>query len=83
MPPNRREKPASSAASENVCQRSVTSRLGATPGSTLLAPAANVAECSKRSLPVKRCRISAAAALKPLWPEGYSANGGVMNVAGW
>ena len=83
MPPRRREKPASAAASLNVFQRSVTGRDGAKPGSTLLVPAASVTSWLKSSLPVNRLRISAAAALKPLWPDGYSANGGVMNTAGW
>src|SRR6266540_1236293 len=56
--------PASSAESENVDQESVTSLLGTAPGSTLELPAASVTAAPKRSLCVKRLRISAPAALK-------------------
>jgi hypothetical protein len=41
-----------------------------------------VTETSESSLPVNSFRISALAALKVLWPETYSANSGVTNVAG-
>src|SRR5438094_3713831 len=61
----------------------MTSSTGATPGSTAELPAANATEASNRSLPVKRRRISAPAALKLLCPEEYSGKGGVGNVVGW
>ncbi len=75
--------PASSAASENVDQESVTSLLGTAPGSTLELPAGSVTEAPKRSLCVKSLRIYAPAALKLLCPDEYSGNGGVGNVVGW
>ena len=62
---------------------SVTSRAGTAPGSTFEEPAAIVADPPKSSLPVKRRRVSAPAALKALWPDAYSGNGGVGNVDGW
>jgi hypothetical protein len=77
MPPYRRERPASSAASENVRHASTTSAAGTSPGSIAEDPAAIVTDAPKRSLEVKRRRISALAALKVLWPDTYSANGGV------
>jgi hypothetical protein len=43
-------------------------------------PASTVVTAPKSSLPVERRRTSAAAALNALWPEGYSANGGVTTV---
>ena len=42
-----------------------------------------VTEAPNRSLPVASLSISAPAALKLLWPEAYSGNGGVGNVVGW
>jgi hypothetical protein len=61
----------------------VTSLIGTAPGSTLELPAGSVTEAPKRSLCVKRFRISAAAALKLLCPEEYSGNGGVGKLANW
>ena len=75
--------PASSAASENVDQESVTSLLGTAPGSTLELPAGSVTEAPKRSLCVKRLRISAPAALKLLCPDEYSGKDDVGNVVCW
>ena len=74
---------ASSAASENVAQDSVTSCLGAKPGSMRPEPAEKVTSAPRASLPVKRLRTSAAAAENVLCPDVYSGNGGVTNVAGW
>ena len=74
--------PAWSAASENVGQDSVTSLVGTAPDSTFELPAASVTVAPNASLLVKRFRISAPAALKLLWPEEYSGNGGVGKVAG-
>jgi hypothetical protein len=82
MPPYRREIPAWSAASENVAHESVTSVAGTLPGSTFELPAATVADAPNASLPVNDFRISAAAALKVLWPEVNSGKGGVTNVTG-
>ena len=56
---------------------------GTKPGSTLELPARNVVVPPKRSLPVKRLRISAPAALKVLWPDEYSGKGGVGKLVGW
>ena len=53
------------------------------PDSMLELPGANVTEPPNLSLPVQSLRIVAPAALKVLWPEMYSANGGVGNVEGW
>src|ERR1044072_3568978 len=75
--------PACAAASANVAQLSVTSRDGASPGSTRDVPRGIVTERPKRSLPVNSRSVSAPAALKLLWPDEYSAKGGVGNVAGW
>src|SRR6266542_2405790 len=83
MPPYRREIPASSAASENVRHDSVTGAAGVRPGSTFELPAATVTDAPNLSLSVKSRRISAPAALKVLWPDAYSGNGGVGNVVGW
>src|SRR6266508_5267724 len=83
MPPYRREIPASSAASENVRHDSLTGAAGVRPGSTFELPAATVTDAPNLSLPVKSRRISAPAALKVLWPDAYSGNGGVGNVGGW
>jgi hypothetical protein len=83
MPPYRRDIPASSAAAVKVGQERVTSDLGAVPGSTLEEPERMVTPSPKRSLPVKRRRISAPAALKVLWPEEYSWKGGVGKDDGW
>jgi hypothetical protein len=75
--------PAWRAASENVLQRSVRSTAGNAPGSTTELPAGSVTEPPNRSLPVKRPRIPAPAALKLLCPDEYSGKGGVGNVVGW
>src|SRR3989442_15887768 len=75
--------PAGSAASENVAQDSVTSVAGTAPGSTFELPTNTIADAPNASLPVNDLRISAAAALKVLWPEMNSGKGGVMNVTGW
>jgi hypothetical protein len=83
MPPYRREMPASSAASENVGHESVMSTAGTLPGSTFELPAAIVAAPPNAFLRVNRRRISAPAALKLLWPEEYSGNGGVGKYVGW
>src|SRR2546423_10035414 len=83
MPPWRREIPASFAASEKAGQESVRSVAGTRPASTLELPAESVTAPPKRSLPVKRLRISAPAALKLLCPDEYSGNGGVGKVVGW
>lgn len=56
---------------------SVTSLAGVVPGSTTELPAGTATEAPKRLLRVNRVRTRAAAALKVLWPEEYSANGGV------
>jgi hypothetical protein len=53
---------------------------GVSPGSTREEPAGSVTEPPNSSLAVKRFRISAAAALNPLWPEMYSGKGGVIKV---
>src|SRR4051794_27317849 len=75
--------PAWSAASENVGHVRVTSFAGTRPGSTRELPRVKVTVPPKRSLPENARRISAPAALKVLWPDEYSANGGVGNVVGW
>src|SRR5207244_3204761 len=79
----RRETPASSAAALNVAHDRMTGLLGVSPGSVVEEPGANVTEAPNVSLPVKSFRISAPAALNVLWPDAYSANGGVGNVDGW
>ena len=76
-----RDAPASRAARLNVSHSSVIAVAG-TPGSIFELCAAIVTEAPKRSLRVKRARISAAAILKALWPEVCSGKGGVMNVQG-
>src|SRR5215471_9612176 len=83
MPPKRRERPASSAAIENVDHESRTSRDGVIPGSTFELPFKILTESPKLSLPVNRKKIWAAAALNVLWPETYSGNGGVMTISRW
>src|SRR5437667_266745 len=60
--------------------RRAISALGTAPASNFELPAENVADAPSRSLRVKRLRISAPAALKVLWPELYSAKGGVGKV---
>src|SRR6266550_2838491 len=75
--------PAWFAASENVAQESMTSFEGTAPGSILELPARRTVEPPNRSLPVKRLRISAPAALKLLCPDEYSGNGGVGKEVGW
>ena len=68
---------------EKVAQLSVTLCAGTRPGSTRLVPGAIVELAPNRSLPVYRLSTSADAALKVLWPEMYSANGGVTTLAAW
>src|SRR5919201_5098952 len=75
--------PACAAASEKVAQSSVTSLAGTRPGSTRELPREIVTDPPKRSLPVNDRRISAPASLKLLWPEEYSAKGGVGKLVGW
>src|SRR5262245_32335735 len=75
--------PACAAASENVAQLNVTSPAGDSPGSTRELPRGIVTDPPKRSLPVNNRSSSAPAALKLLWPDEYSANGGVGKVVGW
>ena len=77
MPPSRRDRPASSAASSNVRHDSATGLAGVAPGSIAELPGAMTTVAPKRGLPVKRRSTVAAAALNALWPEVYSANGGV------
>jgi len=83
IPPSRLEKPAWSAASENVFQCSVVSVDGVIPGSIFEAPACSVTEAPKRSDPVNKRKISAPAALNELCPETNSGNGGVGKVLAW
>src|SRR3954447_21038233 len=83
MPPYRREMPAWSAASWNVRQERVTGRAGTRSGSMLELPAGKVTDAPKFSFPVKSARMVAPAALKELWPETNSGNGGVGKVEGW
>src|SRR5215210_2722250 len=59
------------------------SAAGTAAGSTFELPAVIVASPPKTSLRVKRRRISAPAALKLLWPDEYSGNGGVGKYEGW
>ena len=66
MPPKRRDKAASSAASRKVAHDSVTAVVGVIPGSMLELPGVKVTEKPKKSLPVKEVRISALAALNAL-----------------
>lgn len=77
MPPSRRDRAASSAASENVRHVIVTGATGVTPGSIIELPGGNVTESPSRSLPVDAASTSAPAALKALCPDTYSAKGGV------
>jgi hypothetical protein len=77
MPPNRRDRPASSAASSKVRHDNATGLAGVAPGSIAEAPGATTTVAPKRGLPVNSRRMAAAAALKALWPEVYSAKGGV------
>src|SRR5262249_61780242 len=58
------------------------SLLGTAPGSTFELPRGSVTDAPKRSLCVKRLRISAPAALKLLCPDEYSGNGGGGEVGG-
>src|SRR5207247_2003657 len=83
MPPYWREMPAWSAAEEYVGHDRVTGADGAMPGSIRELPTFAVKELPKVSLPVNCCRTVAPAALNVLWPDGYSANGGVMIVGSW
>ena len=69
--------PASFAAAENVSQVNVRSDVGTIPGSAFELPAGSVTLYPNASLPVKRARIVAPAALKTLCPEKNSGNGGV------
>jgi hypothetical protein len=66
MPPRRRDRAASSAASENVRHVSVTGLAGVIPGSIIELPAGSVTDRSIRSLPVNAARISTLAALNAL-----------------
>src|ERR1700720_1506770 len=75
--------PASLAASVNVSQRSVIGWAGVTPGSIFEVPEGSVTASPKWLLPVHSSRILAAAALYVLWPDTYSGNGGVGDVASW
>src|SRR4051794_11632851 len=83
MPPICRDRPASSAAAEEVGQDSVTLLAGQIPGSIAELRGAAVYESPKVSLFVNRFRTYAAAALNVLCPEGYSGNGGVSTDASW
>lgn len=75
--------PASWAAAVNVGQDRTTSLAGVMPGSITDEPAVTVTEWPKLSLPVNDFSTSAAAALKVLCHETYSANGGVGKNEGW
>ena len=77
MPPRRRDSPACSAADENVGHVSTTACAGTMPASIPTVPASMVTVPPKLSLPVNRRSTSAEAALKVLWPETSSPNGGV------
>jgi hypothetical protein len=68
---------ASSAASSKVRHASVTGLAGVTPGSMADVPGAMVTLAPKRGLPVNSRNTVAAAALNALWPDVYSAKGGV------
>src|SRR5579864_6971985 len=77
IPHQRRDIPASSAASEKVAQESVTAAVGVRPGSINDDPGSAVNHPPKASLPVNLLRISAPAALNALCPETNEENGGV------
>ena len=71
MPPIRRDRPASSAASLNVLQRSRTSSDGATPVPQTRNPARTIVDAPNRSLPVIKRNTCAALALKALCPSVF------------
>jgi hypothetical protein len=83
MPPWRRESPASSSALVKVGQVSTIGIAGVARGSIRDEPAGMVTWAPNRSLPVNIRKTRAPAALKVLWPDTYSGNGGVSEVIGW
>src|SRR4051794_21496219 len=82
MPPNSRDRPASSAASSMVRQARMTGAAGVLPGSTRDDPAGTVTDRSSRLVPVNDRSTSNVAALNVLCPDRYSGNGGVTTLSG-